>query len=52
MGDGFFSCRLKRVATCSRCLKEFARVFRPIHPFGVTPLEEELFPGGVEAEAP
>lgn len=42
LGDGVFTCKLKRVATCFPCLRDFARDFRPVHYNGITPLEEEL----------
>jgi len=39
IGEGYLSCKLKRVATCFPCLKEVARVFHPVSDRVDAPLE-------------
>jgi len=39
IAENVLACRLKRVATCHPCLKEVARVFRPVSDRVDAPLE-------------
>ena len=42
--ENYLSCKLKRVATCHKCLKELSNGFSKFHIPPVKSLEEELYP--------